>query len=102
MRRPSGNPNLVHIEKRMSGSINVTQYRPTNGRRSGLGSVKERRITPSDTKRRTAFMDNNIKRYQERLANTDISMKSAIETMPLSKYEYVIILNTNNYIKTIL
>lgn len=82
LRRPSGNPILTHIEKRVGGSVSA---RHTNGRRSG--TIRERRSTPSDVKRRTAFMDNNINRYQERLRNTDINMKNAIETMPLSKYE---------------
>lgn len=87
LRRPSGNPNLGYIEKRVSGNMN-TPHRLTNGRRSGTSTnVRERRNTPSDVKRRTAFMDNNINRYQERLRNTDVSMKNAIETMPLSKYE---------------
>lgn len=84
LRRPSGIPNLGNIEKRVGGSIGAPHRLP-NGRRSG--TVRERRNTPSDVKRRTAFMDNNINRYQERLRNTDISMEKAIETMPLSKYE---------------
>lgn len=74
------------IEKRVSGTAGAP-LRVTNSRRSGPSSVRERRNTPSDVKRRTAFMDNNINRYQERLKNTEISMKNAIETMPLSKYE---------------
>lgn len=37
--------------------------------------------------RRTAFMDNNIHRYQERLRETDERIKGAIENMPLTKYE---------------
>lgn len=87
LRRPSGNPNLYNnIEKRVSISA-ITPHRLTNGRRSGTISVKERRSTLGDVKRRTAFMDNNINRYHDRLRNTDISMKNAIETMPLSKYE---------------
>lgn len=86
LRRPSGNPNLGNIEKRVSGSV-AAPHRLPNGRRSGTISVKERRNTLGDVKRRTAFMDNNINRYHERLRNTDISMKNAIETMPLSKYE---------------
>lgn len=61
-RRPSGHPVLTN---RLSG----------------------RRITPGEVKRRTAFMDNNINRYNERLKKTDENMKKAIENMPLSKYE---------------
>lgn len=90
LRRPSGNPNLGNIERRVSGIV-ITPHRLTNGRRSGTISVRERRSTYGDVKRRTAFMDNNINRYHDRLRNTDISMKKAIETMPLSKYELEIL-----------
>lgn len=89
LRRPSGNPNLGNFDRRMSGNPNLTALR--NQRRSGgsitVERIRERRNTPGEVQRRTAFMDNNINRYHERLRKTDISMRKAIETMPLSKYE---------------
>lgn len=92
LRRPSGNPNLTNFDRRMSGNPNITTIRNHTAKRRSGGSItveriRERRNTPGEVQRRTAFMDNNINRYHERLRNTDVSMRNAIETMPLSKYE---------------
>lgn len=48
------------------------------------------RPSNTDMKRRTAFMDSNIKNYHERLKNVDSAIQEAIDTLPLSKYQYVI------------
>lgn len=67
-RRFSGNNTLSFIHRRSS-------------------AVNDRRLTPSDRKRRTAFMNNNIKRYKERLEETNNELEETIEKMRLSKYE---------------
>lgn len=45
------------------------------------------RRSTADSKRRTAFMDNNIHRYQERLIETENNIRQEIDNMPLSKRE---------------
>lgn len=90
LRRPSGNPNLTQakIERRVSGNPNLAAFNQQQlpKRRSGSSiSVRERRITPGEGQRRTAFMNNRS--YHARLKGTDDKMKSDIEKMPLTKYE---------------
>lgn len=88
LRRPSGNPTLANLERRISGIPNQTlRLQRRSGSNSNVERIRERRVTPGDVQRRTAFMDNNIHRYHERLRDTDTAMKKAIETMPLAKYE---------------
>uniref|UniRef100_A0A1Y1L6S3 adenylate cyclase n=1 Tax=Photinus pyralis TaxID=7054 RepID=A0A1Y1L6S3_PHOPY len=58
-----------------------------NRRPSGHPNVG-RRITPTDIKRRTAFMDNNINRYKKLLQKTKENMKVAIEEMPFTKFDH--------------
>jgi adenylate cyclase len=71
-RRYSGNPNLGQYQRRPSGNVRYST---------------DRRLTASDRKRRTAFMNNNIKRYKERLEETNKELEATIESMLLSKFE---------------
>lgn len=74
VRRGSLIPNN-NLGRRLSGNPNRYQR-----------NLSERRYTP-DVKRRTAFMDNHIHRYHERLKETEMEVKETINNMPLSKYE---------------
>ncbi|XP_025834972.1 adenylate cyclase type 2-like isoform X2 [Agrilus planipennis] len=66
---------------------------PVERRASGLNSLRlpvamsERRKNSGDIKRRTAFMNNYIKKYARYLDNTNKSMEMAIKKMPLTKYQ---------------
>ncbi|RZC43228.1 adenylate cyclase type 2-like, partial [Asbolus verrucosus] len=66
-RRFSGNPGLTYFQRRPSANSRIS--------------------TANDRKRRTAFMNNNIKRYKERLADTNKELEDTIENMLLSKFE---------------
>lgn len=70
-RRVSGSPSLAHYQRRTSGNIRFST---------------DRRLT-NERKRRTAFMNNNIKRYYERLEETNKELEETIENMLLSKFE---------------
>ncbi|XP_001812566.2 adenylyl cyclase X E isoform X1 [Tribolium castaneum] len=69
-------------ERRISGNPGYYQRRPSGNARFST----DRRLT-GDRKRRTAFMNNNIKRYKERLEETNKELEDTIENMLLSKFE---------------
>ncbi|XP_044270269.1 adenylate cyclase type 2-like isoform X2 [Tribolium madens] len=70
-------------ERRISGNPGGQyQRRPSGNTRFST----DRRLT-NERKRRTAFMNNNIKRYKERLEETNKELEDTIENMLLSKYE---------------
>lgn len=84
-RRESRLNNLnTNLGRRLSGN----PARFLNGSRNS--SLNEKRLT-ADMKRRTAFMDNNNRRYIERLKDSDDIMEEEIVKMPLSIYEYVLL-----------
>mgnify|MGYP005984284309 FL=1 len=71
-RRISGNPGMGVFQRRVSGNVRIST---------------DRRLTGNDRKRRTAFMNNNIKRYKQRLEETNRELEETIENMLLSKFE---------------
>lgn len=73
-RRESKSISYNNVERRISNNPN--KLRLTNG---------GRRLTP-DFKRRTAFMENNI-RYKKYLGDIENDMEKAVNEMPFSKYE---------------
>lgn len=73
-RRESKSISHNNVERRISNNPN--KLRLTNG---------GRRLTP-DFKRRTAFMENNI-RYKKYLGDIEKDMEKAVNEMPFSKYE---------------
>lgn len=74
-RRESKPITNTYLSRRISGNPNRSK-------------MSERRST-SDFKRRTAFMDNTINKYHERIKETEEKIINEIKAMPLSKYELV-------------
>lgn len=100
-----GNPILLNMMQKVStapvfhesNAVGVFGFRRDSSlgtrRQSGNPQIHRkgnlRRFTPGDIQRRTAFMNNHINQYHDRLKTTDRSMQEAIEKMPLTKYESV-------------
>lgn len=69
---------------------NVPPYRrryTNNSQRPSKGDESKR--SNSEVKRRTAFMNNNLKRYIERAHAVNAEMENSIEGISFSKYKYV-------------
>ncbi|KAJ8924602.1 hypothetical protein NQ315_000752 [Exocentrus adspersus] len=71
-----------------NGNTNDRQYkRRFSNNPYRISKVMEERRTTADIKRRTAFMNNNIKRYAERTNAVNKEMAETIANVSYSKYE---------------
>ncbi|XP_017781856.1 PREDICTED: uncharacterized protein LOC108566470 [Nicrophorus vespilloides] len=92
LRKVSSTPNLGRrlTSRRISGKIplpNIEKKINNSERRTSGQNYRESLISGRMSDRRTAFMDNNINRYQEMLQFTDDKLSEAIHSMPFAKYD---------------
>lgn len=91
----TGSENYYEIPENISESVNnsnVSTYRrryTSNSQRPSKG--EDARRSNSEVKRRTAFMNNNLKRYLDRAQAVNLEMEKSIQGISFSKYKYVFV-----------
>lgn len=79
-------PSISSVDENGNTSDRLYKRRVSNSPYRNSKLMDDRRST-ADIKRRTAFMNNNIKRYAERTTAVNQEMEETIANVSYSKYE---------------
>ncbi|XP_012259687.2 adenylate cyclase type 2-like isoform X2 [Athalia rosae] len=77
----------VYLQARRSSARPSLSISKGHRRNTPSGSNGHADVTVGTFRRRTAFMDTNLRQYQQMLKTADAHMKTAIQQMPLSKFK---------------
>ncbi|XP_046413493.1 adenylate cyclase type 2 isoform X2 [Neodiprion virginianus] len=84
---PDGTESRVYLKARRSSARPSISFSAKNKTRSQPVANGHADVTVGTFRRRTAFMGTNLRQYQQMLKTADAHMETAIQQMPLSKFE---------------